>query len=87
MRVGGPIALRRLLGSCRDFIDAMAAEHTDIPTIAEAIDHEMCARGSAERAERKKAYIKSELVHYGTNVPETRSIVRAALRNAGLKHA
>ena len=64
----------------------MTSDHTEPRTLAEAIDRELRARGSAERAEREKSYLKSELVHYGASVPDTRSIVRAALRGADLSH-
>lgn len=32
-----------------------------------------------ERAEKERAYLKSELTHYGTSVPATRATVRSAL--------
>ncbi|WP_413333398.1 DNA alkylation repair protein [Brevibacterium sp. GP-SGM9] len=64
----------------------MTSDHTETRTLAEAIDRELRECGSAERAQREKSYLKSELVHYGVSVPDTRSIVRAALRGAGLSH-
>ncbi len=37
--------------------------------------------GTTERAVKEKAYLKSDLEHWGTRVPDTRSIVREALRH------
>lgn len=53
---------------------------TDPERLAAAIDDELCAAGGAERAEHEKAYLKSDLDHYGTPVPTVRKIVEAALR-------
>ncbi|WP_210603351.1 DNA alkylation repair protein [Brevibacterium oceani] len=55
-----------------------------IRTIAEAVDRELRNRGTRDRAEKEKSYLKSELTHYGVSVPDTRSVVRAALRGAEL---
>lgn len=57
-----------------------------IPTLAEVIDRELRARGTRERAEKERAYLKSAIDHYGVSVPDTRSIVRAALRESDLGH-
>ncbi|GAA1511348.1 DNA alkylation repair protein [Brevibacterium permense] len=55
-------------------------------TIAEAVDRDLRARGGSERAQKERAYLKSELLHYGVSVPDTRAVVRAALRTAKLSH-
>lgn len=57
-----------------------------VPTLAEAIDRELRTRGTRERSEKERAYLKSEIDHYGVSVPDTRSTVRAALREADLGH-
>lgn len=54
--------------------------------LAEAVDRDLRERGSADRADKEKAYIKSELDHCGVSVPETRAVVRAALRGQDLNH-
>lgn len=59
---------------------------TDANALAEAIDRELRSRGSAERAVRERAYLRSELDHYGVTVPETRAVVRTAIRGADLEH-
>lgn len=51
-----------------------------MPTLAEAVDRELRDRGRDARAQKEKAYLKSALDHYGVSVPDTRAIVRAALR-------
>jgi 3-methyladenine DNA glycosylase AlkD len=52
----------------------------DIGAVAAAIDTELRAAGSAERAEREQAYLKSSLRHYGASVPVVRAICTAAAR-------
>lgn len=52
----------------------------DIGALAEAIDAELRAGGTPERAEKEKAYLKSELRHYGTSVPTTRAVAKATAR-------
>lgn len=64
----------------------MSPAPLDARTLAEAIDRDLRARGSSTRATKQPAYLKSELVHYGVNVPDTRSVVLAALRTADLDH-
>jgi 3-methyladenine DNA glycosylase AlkD len=44
------------------------------------------AAGSAERAAREQAYLKSSRVHYGVPVPAIRATVREALAAAPLDH-
>jgi 3-methyladenine DNA glycosylase AlkD len=46
--------------------------------LAGQIDTALRARGTAGRAERERAYLKSELEHYGVTVPAVRSVVKAA---------
>ncbi|TNM55843.1 DNA alkylation repair protein [Brevibacterium sediminis] len=55
-------------------------------TLAEAVDRDLRARGGSERAQKERAYLKSELLHYGVSVPDTRAVVRAALRTVKLYH-
>ena len=47
--------------------------------IIDAIDHDLRARATPERAEHERAYLKSSLSHYGTRVPDIRAIVRVHL--------
>jgi len=63
-----------------------SASASSAATLAEAIDRDLRERGGADRAEKEKAYLKSELCHYGVSVPETRTVVREALRGQGLSH-
>ena len=44
--------------------------------LVEPIDMALRARGTPERAEHEKAYLKSELEHYGTSVPAIRSVAK-----------
>lgn len=53
-------------------------ELTDVDALADRIDSELRARARPERAAREKAYLKSDLAHYGTPVPAVRAVVRAA---------
>lgn len=52
----------------------------DIAVLAEAIDTELQAGGRPERAEKERAYLKSELRHYGTSVPAIREVAKATAR-------
>lgn len=49
--------------------------------IAEAIDRDLRALGDCERAEREKAYLKSDLLHYGVSVPALHKIADQAARS------
>lgn len=51
--------------------------------VAEAIDRRLVEAGTAERAAHESAYLKSDLVHYGTAVPAIRRIVKEELKAAG----
>lgn len=48
---------------------------------ANALNAAILAEGSAERAVKEKAYLKSSLKHHGTPVPVTRKLVRSLLRS------
>jgi 3-methyladenine DNA glycosylase AlkD len=59
----------------------------DVGLLAE-IDAELRARGTADRAEHDKAYLRSEQKHYGTTVPAIRSIAKSVrVRYPELDHA
>ncbi|HSP30220.1 MAG TPA: DNA alkylation repair protein, partial [Ilumatobacteraceae bacterium] len=49
-------------------------------SLAPSIDAELQAGGSAERAAREQAYLKSSLRHYGTSVPSVRAIAKETAR-------
>jgi 3-methyladenine DNA glycosylase AlkD len=49
------------------------------PASAEEIDRELRARGSPARAEQERAYLKSDLDHYGVGVPALRAVARGWL--------
>lgn len=58
-----------------------------IASLAEEIDAELQAAGTPARAAQERAYLKSSLRHYGTPVPSTRAIAKAAARrHLGLTH-
>ena len=59
---------------------------SNVQSLAEAVDRDLRARGRNERAEKEKAYFKSELIHFGVSVPDTRAVVRTALRGTTLSH-
>ena len=60
----------------------------NIDGLADEIDRELRARGTPVRATNEKAYLKSDLQHYGTTVPDIRSIAKALSRRlAPIKHA
>ena len=55
--------------------------------LADEIDGELHAAGTSERAAHERAYLKSELVHYGASVPAIRSVAtRVAKQHPGLGH-
>lgn len=61
----------------------MTAAH---PVVAE-VDAALRAAGSPERAEKERAYLKSDLRHYGVTMPAIRTITRAAVgRHPDLDH-
>lgn len=52
----------------------------DLRQLVDEIDRELKARGTPERAEHDKAYLKSELEHYGAGVPAVRSVATSVHR-------
>jgi len=48
----------------------------DIEGLVAEIDRELCARGTPERALHEKAYLKSELKHYGVTMPGIRAVAK-----------
>ncbi|MCU1359512.1 MAG: alkylation repair enzyme [Ilumatobacteraceae bacterium] len=48
---------------------------------AAQITGDLAALGTAERAESEQAYLKSELEHFGTSVPNIRSVAKAYLKS------
>ncbi len=51
--------------------------------LASLIAAELRAAGTPERAERERAYLKSDLEHYGTPVPDIRRLARVECRHHG----
>ena len=49
----------------------------DVAKIVAEIDGELRSRGTPERAEQERRYLKSELEHYGVNLPAIRSVAKA----------
>ena len=47
----------------------------DVRTLADEVDAALRARAVPERAERERAYLKSELEHYGVSMPAIRTVV------------
>lgn len=54
--------------------------------LARTIDAGLRERSTPERAAKERAYLKSEIEHYGVTVPVVRSVVKAALRSVDLGH-
>ena len=57
-----------------------------ITGLAEELDGELRARAAPGRAAGERAYLKSELTHYGASVPAMRAAVRAAMAGITLGH-
>jgi 3-methyladenine DNA glycosylase AlkD len=58
-----------------------------VDRLVEPIDMALRARGTPERAEHEKAYLRSELEHYGTSVPAIRSVAKeVSSHHPGLSH-
>jgi 3-methyladenine DNA glycosylase AlkD len=55
-------------------------ESMDAQVLVAEIDAELRSTGTAERAEHEKAYLKSDLEHYGTAVPDIRSVAKGVRR-------
>jgi len=51
----------------------------DTERLVAEIDAELRAKGTPARAEHEKAYLKSDLQHYGASVPDVRSVVKAVV--------
>jgi 3-methyladenine DNA glycosylase AlkD len=49
------------------------------PPIATAIERQLAALGTPERAAGEKRYLESELVHFGASLPATRRVVRGTV--------
>jgi 3-methyladenine DNA glycosylase AlkD len=59
----------------------------DASRLADQIGTALRSRGTPGRAERERAYLKSELEHYGTPVPAVRAVAGAvASQHPGLSH-
>lgn len=59
----------------------------DVGRVVDEVDDELRSIGGPERAVREKAYLKSELVHYGAPVPAVRRVATSTLRrHPGLDH-
>lgn len=52
----------------------------DTSSLAEEIDAALRSKATPERAEHEKAYLKSELQHYGTSVPAIRAVAKDVRR-------
>lgn len=65
---------------------AQTGTHRTAVALAAEIDAGLRSRATPERAERERAYLKSEITHYGVTVPQTRAAVTAALRGLGSSH-
>lgn len=59
----------------------------NVTRLVAEIDTELLSRGTPDRAAHEKAYLKSELEHYGTTVPDIRSVAKIVRReHAQLGH-
>ncbi len=59
----------------------------DIEPLAVAIDTELRTRGTPDRAAHEKAYLKSQLEHYGASVPAVRAVAKGfASQHPSLQH-
>jgi len=54
-----------------------------VAAIVTEIDVDLRARGRPERSAHEKAYLKSELEHYGVSVPDIRAVAKAAAKTHG----
>jgi hypothetical protein len=55
-------------------------------TLAKAIDCGLRTRGTRERAEKARVYLKSEIDRFWVSVPDARSVVSSVLRGPDLTH-
>ncbi|MGZ4755223.1 MAG: DNA alkylation repair protein [Acidimicrobiia bacterium] len=59
----------------------------DVAAVVEEIDAALRAAGSPDRAEHERAYLKSDLEHYGASVPAIRAVARTlAKQHPELSH-
>jgi 3-methyladenine DNA glycosylase AlkD len=59
----------------------------DLDGLVAGIDADLRAAGAADRAEKERAYLKSDLEHYGTSVPALRAVAERVHReHADLSH-
>ena len=59
----------------------------DVRRLVGDIDSELRLRGTPERAQHEKAYLKSTREHYGTSVPAIRSIAKSVRhQHPGIEH-
>lgn len=59
----------------------------DVVTLVAGIDAELQSHGTPDRAKNEKAYLKSELDHYGATMPAIRSVVKTICRqHPGFDH-
>jgi len=59
----------------------------DVQRIAAEMDAELREGGTPDRAEHEKAYLRSDLEHYGTTMPEIRFVVKSfKARLSGFGH-
>ncbi|HCG56090.1 MULTISPECIES: DNA alkylation repair protein [Brevibacterium] len=64
----------------------MTTAASSLQSLAEVIESELRDRGTSVRATKERAYLKSDLVHYGVGVPGTRAVVATTLRGVELDH-
>lgn len=57
-----------------------AGSTLDVRGVVAEIDAALRERGTTDRARHEKAYLKSDLTHYGVPVPVIRSVVKSAAR-------
>jgi 3-methyladenine DNA glycosylase AlkD len=60
--------------------DTVEAEATEVGAIAGDLDRVLRAHADPDRADKERAYLKSELVHLGVSVPAIRSAARTVFR-------
>ncbi|MHC3390838.1 DNA alkylation repair protein [Streptomyces lavendulocolor] len=61
----------------------MSGPHARLAAAADGVREALDRLGTAERAERERAYLRSDLTHLGVPVPEVRRTVKSALRALG----
>jgi hypothetical protein len=58
----------------------------EIDAVAAEIDAELRRLGTSDRAEKEKAYLKSDLRHYGTTMPAIHRVVKEVCTRYVLQH-